>query len=353
MQNIIEISQMDDLLESFFNDDKSMNIVVGGMAGTDIFRQVMDTATTVSIFEKILVIEGCQDYIGLAKTKLNNHVYYADIFTDMLVDSITPYDPFKPKIMNPRPEYHRQINMSMISCYEAIVIKDAHLIPKDFINAITMNFYGKICIIVDPFDIYGEMFQGIPTVVDSLNKLSPMLAMARSTYDVETRAIDRSVKGTITESKLSKRSIGKIDDKQYITNDPYLCDMVRHKQLQSAFRKNQKLLVTSDRLNTNIIDSIRGTTLTRNSLCVIESPNSRPLMKLRLYSSKIICGMDVSYLENPPDSYMRVKPANIMDIDESAYHRYNTSVLVCPEQITQRQKYSILKNSNNVIVGHI
>ena len=52
MQNIIEISQMDDLLESFFNDDKSMNIVVGGMAGTDIFRQVMDTATTVSIFEK-------------------------------------------------------------------------------------------------------------------------------------------------------------------------------------------------------------------------------------------------------------------------------------------------------------
>ena len=44
---------------------------------------------------------------------------------------------------------------------------------------------------------------------------------------------------------------------------------------------------------------------------------------------------------------------NIMDIDESAYHRYNTSVLVCPEQITQRQKYSILKNSNNVIVGHI
>lgn len=353
MVNVIEISQMDDLLENFFSNGVGGNIVVGGMVGCDIFRQVMDMATTYSIFEKILIVEGCQDYIGLAKTKLINHIFYADAFTDVMVDSVIPYDPFKPKIMNPKPEYRRQINKSMLAGYEVIVIKDAHLIPREFVDAFTLNYSGKICIIVDPFDIFGETFQGVPTIVDSLNKMSPILAMARSTYDVESRCIDRSVKGTVTETKLNKRSIGKIDDKQYITNDPYLCDMIRHKQLQSAFRKHQKLLVTDDKLNVNITDSIRGTTLARNSLCVVESPSSRPMMKLRVYSSKIICGMDVSYLDNPPDSYMRVKPANIMDIDESAYHRYNTSVLVCPEQITQRQKYSILKNSNNVIVGHI
>lgn len=357
MNNIIEISQMIDLLEDFFsnndNHNRSNNIVVGGMTGSFLFKHAIEAATTSSPFEKILVVEGCQDYIGLINNPMNNVVYYADLFMDVLCDSITPYDPFKPMILNPRPSYHKQINLNRIQNYDCIIIEDGHLIPNEFINAIVQNYFGKICIIVDPFDIGGEFYAGVPTITDSLHKLSPIIAMARSTYDVDTRAIDKSIKGSVTEAKISKRSIGKIDDKQYVSNDPYLIDMVRHKQLQSGFRRNQKLLVTSEKINTSIDDTRVGHSLTNNSMCVIVSPTARPLMKLRIYSSKIIYSGDVSYLNNPPDNMIRVKPANILTLDESAHHRYKTSVLVGNDPISQRQKYSILKNSNNVIIGRI
>lgn len=350
-KNVYEIYQMIETLEDFFfaNDSRVNHIIVGGMVGSHIFKHAIDAALVTYPFEKILVVEGCQDYIGLTKNRMTNHVYYADLFMDVLCDSIIPYDPFKPKIMNPKPTYAKQIDLNRMAYYDVIIVNDAHLIPSGYLNAIKNNYSGKVCIIVDPFDIGGEMFEGIPVLTDSMNKLSPMIAMARATYDVETRAIDRTIKGHVTEGKINKRSIGKIDDKQYVTNDEYLADVVRHKQLQSQFRKNQKLFVTSDKINTSI-DGLFGNSLTRNSMCVVMSASSRPLMKLRIYSSKIMYAGDVSYLDNPPDSMIRVKPANILTIDESAFHRYNHTVMVCNEPLTQRQKYSILKNSNNVTI---
>ena len=348
-KNILEIYQMIETLEDFFNNSSSRNIVVGGMIGSHLFKHAIEAALTVHSFDKILVVEGCQDYIGLQKTPIPNHVYYADLFVDVLCDPITPYDPFKPKIFNPSPTYHKQLNLHRIEQYDVILMKESHLIPAGYIDAIVKNYSGKICILVDPYDIGGEMFYGIPTLTDSMNKLSPIVGMARSIYNVDTRAIDRSIKGHVTEARINKRSIGKIDDKQYVTNDEYLADIVRHKQLQSPFRRNQKLFVTSDKINTSIDDE-HGNSLTRNSMCVIMSASSRPLMKLRIYSSKIMYAGDVSYLDNPPEHSIRVKPANILTINESAFHRYNHMVMVCTEPLTQRQRYSILKNSNNVTI---
>lgn len=351
--NICEIHEMIELLEDFYNKPLQRTIVVGGIAGSFIFKHAIDAALTVYPFEKTLVVEGCQDYIGIAKCQMHNFVYYADLFTDVLFDPLQPYDPFKPVMFNPKPSYGKRLNMMMIEKYDLIIINDAHLIPRVYIDSIVKNYYGKVCIIVDPFDINGEMYTGCPTITDSLNKLSPMIGLARETYNVDTRAIDRTVKGSITESKISKRSIGKIDDKQYVTNDEYLLDLVRHKQLQSVFRKNQKLFVTSERINSNIEEGQRGQALTKNSMCVIVSASSKPLMKLRLFNSKMFCYGDVSYLDNPPENVIQVKPANILTLEESAYHRYNSTVLICNDPITQRQKYSILKNSNNITIGHI
>lgn len=353
--NIIEINEMIDMLEDYVNTNRNSAVpfAVGGMAGTMIFRHVIDAVLSAHYkFSEVLIIEGCQDYIGLSKTPYNNnYIYYADLYDDIYDNPIIPYNPWLPEIYNFKPSMHRMLNSSIIDNYNVIIINNAHLIPPDFINDITYNFSGKIISVVDPFDMNGEIFTNVPCITDTLNKVSPIVAMARSSYDVDSRAIDKNIPGRITEvKKINKKSIGKIDDKQYITNDAYLCDIIRSKQLQSPFRKNQKLFVTSNFINININESKRGHSLTKNSMCIIES-TAAPLMRLRIYSTKINYYGDVSYSNNPPISKIQVVPANILMIDQSAYHRYNHSALILNDDIGLRERYSILKNSNNLTIA--
>ena len=356
--NIIENSQMIEFLEDFVNSEKP-DIWVGGMAGSFIFKHVIESVLSKYSFNEILIIEGCQDYIGLMKSQLDNHYHYTSLFSDNLVDPLIAYDPFIPMIKNPKPEYTKGFNQTKCSYYEIIIVNDAHLIPKEYINMLIENYHGKICFIVDPFDILGDeyLIKGsqilsttIPTIVDSLNKLSPIIAMARGCYGVDTRSIDKTNRGTISEIKVSKRSIGKVDDKQYISNDDYWINVVREKQQNSAFRKRQKLIVNSDCMYP-VYDkqTQRLHMLSRNSMVVIDSV-TKPYMSLRLYSSKIIVTGDCSYDTEDNTPFIKIKPGNILSLNESVYHRYNHAVLLYGEPLSVREKYSILKNSNNVSV---
>lgn len=352
-QNILEIYQMIEYLEDFFSSSRRQQLVIGEISGALLFKHVIDATTKFYPFTNILVVEGCQDYIGLMKDPLNNHLFYAEMFVDEVCDSLILYDPFKPSILNPKTEYYKIFRSEQFSKYDIMIIRDAHLIPKGYLEAIYMNFSGKIVSIVDPYDIGGEVYFGIPVLTDTINKLSPINAMARSVYNVDTRCVDRSIKGTVTDVKLSKRTLGKIDDKQYITIDRSVCETIRSKQLQSNFRKNQKVLVTSDRLYTCQDEHKMWRTVTGNSILIIQSSSVHPVMKLRIYSSKTIIGGDLTYSMTAPTYMIQCQPANILMIEESAHHRYNHSVLVYDDDISKRQKYSILKNSNNVTIGHL
>lgn len=354
--NTYEINEMIDLLEDFFTDNRvNGHIIVGGMIGSFVFKYAIDAALINHSFSKVLVVEGCQDYIGISKNKIPNFVYYGDLFIDTLHDPLAPYNPFKPTILNPKPNHVTELNTPFINNFEVIILNDAHLIPTRYINSIKNNFIGKLCIVVDPFDVGGEKYSMNPTVVDSLNKLSPMVAMSRKVYGVGTRAIDISVRGIVKESKINKRSIGKIDNKQYISNDEDLINTIRQRQILSPFRKNQRLLVTSNIINSSFDDNKRRNVLTKNSMCVVSSSNPQPLMKLRIYNSETIFSGDVSYAEDAmSENSIIVQPANILSVNESVHHRYNHAVLVeTDNNLTQSQIYSILKNCNNLTVTHI
>jgi hypothetical protein len=104
-------------------------------------------------------------------------------------------------------------------------VNHAELIPRDYLNALRKTFAGRILFIVDPLDANGIYYNGIPTIVDSLTKQSPLIALARSLYNIDTRAVDRKVKGSFKEIKVSKRSVGKIDINQYITNDDLILSL--------------------------------------------------------------------------------------------------------------------------------
>lgn len=352
--DIISVNEMIDILEDSMNDDSMNGIALGEMCGCNIFKHVADyliNSESGIPFNQVLIVEGCQDYIGLIKKRLDNHIFYAELFVEDVVDGLTPYDPFKPKILNPSPEYRIRIDSNRLVDYKVIIVRDAHLIPYYYMIALLKSFNGKVISLVDPFDINGENFINAPTIVDTMNKVSPLQSMARSIYNVDSYT-DRKVPGTVTNKHFSKRQIGKIDDKQYITNKLYLCDEIQFKQTITNMRKHQKVLVTSDRLHyCQDIKTGQLYPIVKNSLCEIVSPRL-PLMRIKIYASKNIVAGDISYFEHCSPECIRVKPANILTVDESCHHRYDTSVLLCDDNITPRQRYSILKNSNNVIVGH-
>lgn len=356
---VIEIPEMIDTLEEFFRRSDH-ELVVGGIAGTEIEKYVLDAATYTTDFSKILVVNGCQDYLGLMKKPLDNYVFWGDLFVEEIVDPLIPRNPWLPEILNSKPEFRKRVDSTRISRYDIIINFNAHLIPGWYIGQISNSFSGKIISVVDPFDgnAFGTLYQygikDILVITDTLSKVSPLTAMARSSLGFDTRSVDTKAHGTLNEvSKINYRSIGKIDDKQYISDDFELVDDIRRKQMESPFRKNQKVLVNDDIVDINIdSEGFRKASVVRNSMLVIENPSQTPLMKMRLYNSNQTYFTDVTYQEGilVPRSSIPVMPANIMTIYQSAFHRFNHTILILTEKIDPNRRYSVLKNSINVTV---
>ena len=353
---ILELNEMIDLIDDFYSSADMKEMVVGGIAGTPINKFVIEGCTKYTKFEKILVIEGCQDYIGLLKNPISNVKHWSDLFVEEIVPPLTPYDPWTPRMFNEKPAYVNRLNADIISKYEAIVAFDSHLIPRDVRKTISESFKGQIIWVIDPVEDNEYYSEEVPAVVDSLTKLSPILAMARDAIGVETRAVDTKVRGSVIETaRMSLRTIGKIDDRQYVTNDHELCTEIRKRQREMPFRKNQKLIVVEDLVDMMEDNGARKASIARNSMLVIENANSHPLMKLRLYNSKITYYADPVYSDydtfNKTRGKIEVAPANIMLLwQQFRYHRYNHTVLVLSHPLDRRGRYMVLKNSNNVTV---
>lgn len=355
---IYEINQMIDHLDEFFKGSQK-ECIVGGIAGTQIEKFSLDSALQTTQFNKILVVNGCQDYIGLMKKPMQNVMFWGDLFIEEMVDPLLPINPWKPRCLNPSAEYIKRINTQILSMYDVVVVFNAHLIPNQMLRAISENFSGKIVYVVDPIERTGKSLMwelginDMPVVVDHLEKVSPMIALARSSIGFESRAIDYKVKGSLNEvSRINKRSVGKIDDKQYVTNNWELYHEVRQKQIDSPFRKNQKVEVVDDTIDVMIENGSRLATLTRGSMLVIHNANPSPLMRLRLYNSKIIYAADVTYASSvmKPKGAITVEPANIIMIENFSLHRYNHAVAILSHDLSKNQRYSLLKNSNNVTI---
>ena len=73
--NIIEIGDMINHLEYIASSTKTRRVeIVGGMTGSEIFRHAIEAAMVYFKFDEILIVEGCQDYIGLDKKNRHNHI---------------------------------------------------------------------------------------------------------------------------------------------------------------------------------------------------------------------------------------------------------------------------------------
>ena len=353
--NILQLNELIDSIFDFLNTPKRQTFHIGSMTGCQSFKITIDCILSKSEFKDICVIEGCQDYIGMVKKSiLNNHFYYADLITETTIPDCED-DSFRQGylIWNPiKLKYKYHVDISLIGKFDYLIINDAHLIPIDILKFIENNFQGKCFILFDPFDVNGEFFIGHPTIIDSLSKSSAITAFARSMYNVSTRSIDKSVPCSVKEGKLLKRSIGKNDGNQYITDNKSLAVEMWDKQMHTAFRKGQRLLVVDPRIKRLTDNAGRIYTITKNTLLVIDSvPNTSKLLRLKVWNTKFVFESMVSYGKKQNIGVIDVRPANIILTDEVRYHKFPHTVLVSDNMLNPRIRYSILKNTQNLVVA--
>ena len=92
MRNILQINDMIDMLDDFVANQSARQIVVGGMAGTSVFKMVMDSILLNHEFKEICIIEGCQDYMGLTDP-MSNHMYYMDtVYEETIIEEDVSHD---------------------------------------------------------------------------------------------------------------------------------------------------------------------------------------------------------------------------------------------------------------------
>lgn len=355
--NIVEIYEMIDIMDEFINSNNKQ-IYVGGCVNTNIRDIVLEAASSRYMPYEILIVEGCQDIVEMMNRypyDKTRHIFYATMFQTFVVNGVNGYNEFKPSILQPKPEYRTLINTFMISKFKCIIVADAHLIQQEYINALTNTFSGQLIYVVDPFDINGEKYSHVPTITDSLTKVSLINALARSVYDIDSRAIDYKVKCEVVEKKsMSKRSIGKIDNNQYISDDEDLIEIIRMKQINSKFRKHHKMIVSGDKIYQCQSEYGNIVTLNKDSMFTIQTSSENPMIKLKLHYSSYTFMQDISYMNDPPTHMIPVKPANIISINEASKHKFVNSVLVLTHDLVDKSiKYSMLKNSMNLTVIHI
>lgn len=354
--NILQLNELIDALNDFVDDAVQRRFYIGAMAGCQPFKITIECILAKTEFQNICVIEGCQDYIGMTKASpCNNHFYYADLITETKVPGKDYGSSYENGFLvwNPMQiEYKHHIDFDDIGKFDYIIINDAQLIPPDILGVFQKSYPGKMVVIFDQYEAGAEHFIGFPSIIDTLTKQSAIVALARNIYNVSTRSIDKSVRCSVRESKIQRRSIGKNDGNQYITNDKWLADELWEKQRNQPFRKGQRVWVTDTRMNRVRDLDGRLYTITKNTLLVVDSvPVRGKRLKLKVWNTKFVFEAEISYQDELKIGVIRVCPANLIMVDQVRYHKYPNTVLLANSDLNPRERYVLLKNTHNLVVG--
>ena len=355
--NMIELNEMTDLLERFFHDTSHRMLMIGGIVGTHLLSHVLNAATEIYPFERILTLEGCADYCYIPKRFIPNYIPYSYIFYDMYVPTVDHEEVFPVHFYQEKIPCVKMIHHSMYQKYPIVIINNAHLIDIEMIQQLVETCRWKIVLIGDPFDIGGEEFMQVPCVVSCLEKQSPIVGMARKLWDISTYAIDKRAPGNVTHGKVTRKGIGKLDGRMYISNDMEIVQSANQQQRMQTFRKGLRFLVTDDRLSIALDDTKQQHVITKNMMLIMNRANlNSPIpQQFRLYHSKQIIRLDIEYdttqhYLNERDYHIQVKPANVLTPNDAKYHRYLNTVLVITKELSKREMYSVMKNSVNLAI---
>ena len=363
--NIIEPNEMMDMIIDFLNLCKEKYITVGGICGSPLMRIVLDACTTYTSFDKVLVVDGCTDYVYMnrnSKVRIPNHVPYKNLFMNRLSDEFSHYDPFSLRRDVSQKPHCLFLDGSYIDKYDVMVISNAQLIPKTYLKHMIDNFRGAVIVTCDPFDINGETYLNVPTIIRSVNKVPPIIGMARRIWGVETDMINKQAKGGVFNGTIRRSSIGTLLDRMYVTKDEMLLENVRAKQNMKNIHKNQKFVITDDRIHVHIDEEGFRHHIGYGDILISGAQNVNAVRNIfRVYQSNMWLYMNLKR-DTPPKSefevegctihQMKALPANIIDLNVASLHRMNNTVFIQTDGFitSVREMYMLMKNSVSLTV---
>lgn len=367
---VIDLHTALEAVESYFNDDTKDNVTLGGMAGVQLFKHIFDLSLGYFRFNDILLIEGCQDYIGMSKpSPVNNHLFYASLMNKLPSPSLfnTVDRPFSFNILNngnPVTEYHCKMDIQRINGFKLIIVCDAHLIPPKYLNELKRYVSGKLIMLVDPFTVYGLAYTQVPTVVYSCFECDSLTAMARNIYGVDT---DRVKQGKMFEvvKGVGPKTMTKLSNVQYATNDRSYLEDMQDKQISMGLKKGYRVMVTGNQVMTYKLDKpieeiTDEVTICENSLITIDRQRAFTTSTqgciLNSYPSSFSAPLQYETDTNPfiiDNTIVKVKPANILDVNSIGYHRFDKLIFInslCSRKLTNAELYTLMTSTKYLAV---
>lgn len=357
----IEIHEFINMLDDFFEEQVHPVFDIGEMVGCNLLRFVAESAVGYFNFNNILFVMGSPDASYAIEKK--NVVYWKWLFNDFMIDNIhDKFDPLSsPTFRYNQHEYEQHLIPSTIEGYNVIVINQAQLIPKKYMDMIMNTFQGQIVRIFDPFDVMGG-FEGVNVplrCLDTFEKLPVTIAYARSLYGIDTRNVNKRAKNTISFTNIKRRSVGRIDEYQYVTNDMELLNECWDRQRSIQIRKNQKVEIMNHRLNIvkeSVYEHVHS--LGETELLHVVQGREDGCIRCRIHSSKAEFDVHLTYKFEPfitPSNALIVQPANVLPVAHCLNKHYFKQIVyvTTPDtpMISIRDQYTMLKQSQNLIIA--
>lgn len=356
LEMVVEEYEMIDIINSYLNKSTFKPIILGGIAGTSLFDHVLNACLEMFSYNRICIVEGIQDVIGMKKQSDDhwNHYFYAELFTNRMIQNQRDTSSFESFMR----ECSRFVKVPMImserviSSFDIIIINDAQLIPDEYLNQLK-SLCKKVFILVDPFEIGGERYFNVPTIIDSLKRLPLLISRARALYDVETRAYDKNMNSTFDTGKISKRSIGKLGDVMFVSKDVNVIEYARNKQFVAPSKKNHRMMIMDNHvIRSAEISTHTHSIVTKYSLVqVLNYSKISGLYTFRIYASSRTLMATASYDMNDIKSRAHVIPANILTPEQVRHHRFKHLTYVAGnENLTVREMYTLMKCTKNLLI---
>lgn len=367
----MEIISASTLQTELFNfiDSSDNRYFINSIVGTPVLNIIIDAIKTRFNINRILFVNGIQDDKYLIDELYENNIYYAELFETRVIPGINEYDEFKPGFANDEMDSCNVLRVQFINDYDIMIILNAHMIEDEYISTILNTYSGKIICVADPFDIYGEAWSLYPTLLEPVTKLPNNITYARFLYGLDSYGVDKKNKGIVKYNvRLNRRTVGKIDSNQYITNDWNFLNEINEKQYNAKLKRNYKLILINtmnsysehevirefyDPENNKIRHSIKN-----GSLLKVVAANDTNA-KVKLHQTNIVLPIKYAYRKIKfltPSDVLLVRPANILYVTEACKHRFKSAVVVTtPENptLTIRQQYTLLKMCDNIIFAYV
>ena len=370
-------------IESYFTEDTNDTITLGQMVGSQLFKHIFDLSLGYFDFPDILLIEGCQDYIGMSEpSPSNNHYYYGDLLTKTPKESLFNKEyfenPFEFKILNkgnPINEYKYSMNIQFINRFKLVIVCDAHLIPPEFISELKRRVSSKLIMLADPFTVYGKAIIDIPTVVHSSCECDPLTAMARDIYGVETDYIKKMSGKMLDVMHISApQTTQKFQGHYYVTNDKPYYELMVDKFKKMGLRKGYSVIVTDKNYITCDLDPLSKDEINKEyitmgpySLMEIVIGGSGRRMPTLTSNPSCSCRMNhfkktfrapidlEGVLDNPfdrDDRFKNVLPGNLLTIEQAAHHRFDKLIFIQSEyhKLSKQEMYTLMSVTEHLTI---